>query len=314
MTVSLRAATTADEDVTSIIRIIGVASPEAATSAEELAWQDRTYPGGSRFIASLDGRPAGVGTVGRIFVYPVEFEAFWATVDVLPEERRRGVGSAILARLGHVAAAAGKTHLHIPTMADRPEAVAFLVNRGFVEHDRMRAVQLGLKGLRRPAVEPPSGIILTDLAARPELVAGVHAVAREAFPDIPGGDEPMATGDLAEFRARDVDRPGIPADGFMVAIDEATGRVAGYAALLIKAGDPTIALHDMTAVARDWRGRGLATTLKLRTIGWAIDHGLTALETGNDESNLAMRAVNRRLGYRPLPDALTMAGRLDQAS
>jgi GNAT superfamily N-acetyltransferase len=164
-----------------------------------------------------------------------------------------------------------------------------------------------------PPVDPPEEIELTDLATRPDLVAGVHALATEAFLDIPGGEEPMATGDLAEFRARDVDRPGIPPDGFAVAIDRTTGRVAGYAALLLKPGNPTVAFHDMTAVARSWRRRGLASALKRRTIGWAIDHRLTALETGNDEANVAMQAVNARLGYRPTPDLLTMRGPLDRA-
>jgi GNAT superfamily N-acetyltransferase len=123
----------------------------------------------------------------------------------------------------------------------------------------------------------------------------------------------MAVGDLAEFRARDVDRAGIPHDGFIVAVERDSGRVVGYAALILKPGDPTAAFHDMTAVARSWRRRGLAIALKRRTIGWAIDHGLTALETGNDEANIGMQAVNARLGYRPLPDVLIMRGPLDPA-
>ena len=66
----------------------------------------------------------------------------------------------------------------------------------------------------------------------------------------------------------------------------------------------------MTAVARDWRGRGLATALKRATIGWAIADGLDVLEAGNDTDNLAMRAVNARLGYVPSPDSLTLRGEL----
>ncbi len=66
----------------------------------------------------------------------------------------------------------------------------------------------------------------------------------------------------------------------------------------------------MTAVARAWRGRGIAVALKHATIAWAIANGLTALETGNDEGNAPMRGVNARLGYRPLPDRLTMRGPL----
>jgi hypothetical protein len=35
---------------------------------------------------------------------------------------------------------------------------------------------------------------------------------------------------------------------------------------------------------------------------------LTTLETGSDEANAPMRAVNARLGYRPSPDEITMRG------
>ena len=75
-------------------------------------------------------------------------------------------------------------------------------------------------------------------------------------------------------------------------------------------GSTTAAWHDMTAVGRRWRGRGVATTLKRATIAWAIAHGLELLETGNDDDNAPMRAVNLKLGYRPIPDMLTFRGPL----
>ena len=75
-------------------------------------------------------------------------------------------------------------------------------------------------------------------------------------------------------------------------------------------GSTTMAWHDMTATGRRWRGRGVATALKLATIAWAIEHGLEILETGNDPENGPMRAVNIKLGYQPIPDMLTMRGPL----
>jgi mycothiol synthase len=313
VTLVVRAAT-GDDDLAAIVAIVNVTSPEDGTSVADLAWSDQAYPGGLRFLAELDGRIVGAATVGRIYVHPPGFDAYWATVGVLPDARRRGAGAALLAATARVARDAGKTYLHVPTVADRPDAIVFLEHRGFVEHERLRAVRLDLAaGVRSEEATAPDGIELTDLAARPDLVAGVHDVATEAFLDIPGADGPMATGDLAEFRARDVDRPGIPPSGFAIAVEQATGRVVGYAALFLKPGDPTVGFHDMTAVARAWRRRGLATALKRRTIDWAIDHGLTALETGNDEDNVAMQGVNARLGYRSMPDLLTMRGPLDRA-
>ena len=89
-----------------------------------------------------------------------------------------------------------------------------------------------------------------------------------------------------------------------------TDSVIGYASLFMLPGSTTRAYHDMTAVRREFRGRGIARELKHATIAWAIDHGLTTLETGNDEANAPMRALNARLGYRPQPDEITMRGPL----
>ena len=110
--------------------------------------------------------------------------------------------------------------------------------------------------------------------------------------------------------ARDVDRVGIPKDAFFVAVAEATGDVVGYASLIYDAASTTVAYHDMTAVRRAYRGRGIATALKRATIAWAVEHGLEALDTGNDEDNAAMRAVNLALGYRPVPDWIGLQGPL----
>ncbi len=79
----------------------------------------------------------------------------------------------------------------------------------------------------------------------------------------------MAAGDLAEFRARDVDRPSIPKDAFFVAVDPETGRAVGYGSVLMVPGSTTTAWHDMTAVLRAYRGRGIARVLKEATIAWA---------------------------------------------
>jgi GNAT superfamily N-acetyltransferase len=310
MTVAIRTAID-DEDLATIARIVTVASPEDATTVAELRWADATYPGGKRLLAEVDGVTVGASTVGRIYVYPPEFDGYWGTIDVLPDARRQGVGSALLLAVAAVAREAGKSWLHVPANESRPEGIAFLEHRGFTELERMKALRLDLTGLEPPIPRPPEGVVITTLADRPDLVAGVHAVALETFGDIPG-DEPMAAGDLAEFRARDVDRSVLPPWGFAVALD-GDDLVVGYASLMLMPGNAHLAWHDMTAVRRAWRGRGLAVALKLTTIAAAIEHGLTVLETGNDIDNAPMRAVNDHLGYRPQPDLLTMRGPVGSA-
>jgi mycothiol synthase len=308
MTIAVRRA--AAPDYATIAGIVNAVTPEAPTTVDNLAWQDATYPGGARLLAELDGRPVGVGTVGRIFMFQPDFDAFWGSIEVLPEARRQGVGSALFAAIGGVARDAGKTHLHMPASEERPESIAFLVHRGFAEYDRWKVLQLDLAGLLPPAVEPPPGIEITSLEERPDLLEAVHRIALEAYPDIPTGGEPLSAGTLDEFRARDVDRAGIPHGAFNIAIDAPTGDAVGFASLMFLPGSTTKAFHDMTAVRRAWRGRGVGLALKQATIAWAIQAGLDSLETGNEERNQAMRALNGRLGYTARPDEITLRGPL----
>jgi GNAT superfamily N-acetyltransferase len=52
-----------------------------------------------------------------------------------------------------------------------------------------------------------------------------------------------------------------------------------------------------TATHPEFRGRGLATRAKLRTLRWSAENGITSMTTSNDDSNVAMLTVNRKLGF-----------------
>lgn len=292
------------------VTIVNAVTPESPTSEAQLRWADANYPGGTRFLALDAGRPVGTSSAGRIYMYAPTYERYWFEVQVLPDVRRRGIGTELWRAASGVARAAGKTGLQTSLSETQADGLAFLEHRGFEVVERNKMVRLELRGRAAPEVVAPPGFELTSLAARPELAAGMHQVALEAFADVPASDEPFSAGTLEEFLARDVDRDGIPLDGLMVAVESVSGRVAGWASLLMVPGSTTVAWHDMTAVGRAYRGRGVATALKRGTIRWAIEHGLEALDTGNDESNAPMRAVNRTLGYRPIPDELMVRGPL----
>ncbi|WP_425464540.1 GNAT family N-acetyltransferase [Nocardioides eburneiflavus] len=75
------------------------------------------------------------------------------------------------------------------------------------------------------------------------------------------------------------------------------GEVVGCAGLGLDPDQPTRAENGLTAVRADWRGRGLAVHLKLLTLAWAADHGITEVYTWTQDGNAAMRALNTRLGY-----------------
>ncbi len=294
-------------DLPTYVQIRNAVTPDWGTSLDDIAWADRTYPGGVRFLAELGGRPVGVANAGRIYVHEPDYRDWWAEITVLPDARRRGAGRALLGAISGPARRAGKSGFQVPVSEARPEGIAFLVAHGFVEHERSKAVRLDLAATGAPAIDPPAGVEIVSLAERPIPVEAIHQVALRTLPEIPGGD-PMDVGDLAEFVARDVDRPTMPKDAFFLALVD--DELVGYASLIVDAGRPTIAVHDMTAVLPEHRGRGIAGALKRATIAWAMRAGLEALETGNNEANAAMRSVNARLGYRPLPDLVFYRGPL----
>lgn len=308
--VEIRRLEGAEDDLRPFIEIINAVTPEEPTSLEDQRWSDEAYPGGARFLGTLDGRTVAAASVGRIYMYEPSFERYWFAVRVLPDARRHGLGTRLWAACSAVARSAGKTGLQTDVSERQPDGLAFLERRGFEAIERMKMVQLDVRDLEPPAIDAPAGIHLVTLAERPDLEHGVYDVAREAYLDIPSVDEPVVAGPFDEFLARDVHRKSIPPDGFMIAVDTLTGEVAGWASLMFLPGSTTMAWHDMTAVGRRWRGRGVAMALKRATIAWAIGHGLDTLETGNDDDNRPMRAINIKLGYRPIPDMLTYRGPL----
>ena len=66
--------------------------------------------------------------------------------------------------------------------------------------------------------------------------------------------------------------------------------------------------HGLTAVRRSHRRRGLATALKRAQLRWAADNDYRELRTDTVEGNVGMRAVNERLGYRPLAPVVIVSG------
>jgi RimJ/RimL family protein N-acetyltransferase len=71
-----------------------------------------------------------------------------------------------------------------------------------------------------------------------------------------------------------------------------------------------VASHLATGVARAHRGAGLATALKRAQIAAARAAGLRELVTWNEESNVPIRRVNAKLGYRVAREVVRFRGPL----
>lgn len=227
-------------------------------------------------------------------------------IAVLRERRGRGIGSALYSALSAWAAARGARALELHVDEDDPDSLAWAERRGFVEVGRNSRMVLDLEAIEEPVVEPPPGIEIVSWAERPELAQGIYEAARKAHPDIPG-EEDVDIGSFEEWLSRDMQGSGDRAEGVFVAV--AADEVAGYAKLAFGEGAETV-YHDLTAVRRAWRGRGIARALKATQIGYAKRQGYRKLQTQNEERNAPIRALNARFGYVLEPGTVTMRGPL----
>ena len=269
------------------ITIDEVRSFESRTTA----YADFLAKGGSAWIGLMPWRP-GFGE---------------ALVTVLPEHRRQGVGTAFYQR---ISAWLGEHDVHridATVPEDDEESIAFAAKRGFEEVERNGRMILELEGIDPETPSPPSGVAIVTWDERPDLDRGIYEVACEAFPDIPG-DRDQVMEPFEDWLEHEMKGSGDRADATFLAI--AGDEVVGYSKFSLTEAQPGTAHHDMTAVKRAWRQRGIARALKQTQIVWAKEHGYRRLATQNEMRNEPIRRLNEELGYRQAPGRIVMRGPL----
>ena len=226
-------------------------------------------------------------------------------VRVVPDARRRSVGSDLLSELSAWAIALGYDELMGPVKEADDASLAWARRRGFEEVGRNSLLVLDLTSIDAPPVDAPEGIEIVSWAERPDLARPMYEVAIEAYPDVPGEDE-AEMAPFEEWLSMDMqglsDRP----EATFVALEDDV--VVAYAKLALSRARPAVAMHDMTGVKRAWRGRGIAGALKAAEIAWAKDNGYERLETQNEERNEPIRRLNERYGYVVTPGSITVRG------
>jgi predicted GNAT superfamily acetyltransferase len=97
-----------------------------------------------------------------------------------------------------------------------------------------------------------------------------------------------------DFMTRMVKGPNILPEGCFIAND---GRYAGISWSDRIEKEPNVLWQTITGVLREYRGRGIAITLKLRVIDFAARDGYDVIKTWNSSANDAMLGINRKLGF-----------------
>ena len=266
------------------------------------------------FVALQDGRVVGSASIGL----PLKDNVHTAGigVNVPPDHRRHGVGSALLAHVEAEAAAAGRTTLRAdifwpasaPADGSGEPGYEFARRHGY-------AVALGdLQGrLDLPVADAVLDALLADAPATgytirswtgavPEDVVGEWAALDASLDtEAPTGDLDIetASADIADFRADEalVARQGRTSYGTIAVT--ADGHVAAYTQIVVSIDDGN-AYQWGTHVRREDRGHRLGLRVKIENLRMLQERspGTTRVYTFNADSNEHMLAVNTRLGFR----------------
>ena len=90
--------------------------------------------------------------------------------------------------------------------------------------------------------------------------------------------------------------PQLLTDGYFLAKDGSN--FVGMSDVHRIDSEPGVLNQDDTGVIREYRGRGIATALKLKVIEFGKKNGYRTIKTWNDSVNASMLAINNKLGFR----------------
>jgi GNAT superfamily N-acetyltransferase len=280
-----------ERDADDLVRLVRDAVPTAVINRATFVHRVTTVPERARlrvWVAEVGGEVIGRSEAFLNFFTRRSRNCF-VGVGVRSEHRRHGIASRLLEPAVAHARSLDAEQL-IANFYENEAGVAFASAHGFHE---VRAETESVLDPRRVTDQPHDHVELRPVSdVDPHLV---HAIDVEASLDVPQ-TETVDHLPYDEWRQHVLEYPLFTADGSFVAMVDG---VAAAVSLLVADPESGRGMNMFTGTLRAYRGRGLALAVKLATTHWAAAHGITQIVTDNDETNAAMLAINRRLGYVP---------------
>jgi GNAT superfamily N-acetyltransferase len=127
--------------------------------------------------------------------------------------------------------------------------------------------------------------------------------------DEPGTDRDGDPTSFERFSATQLEAPEALPEGHFLALDGR--RLVGVSRVLGDLKHPDVLHQDLTGVLPEYRGRGIAQALKLRTIQFARERGYREIRTSNDSTNAPMLHINDLIGFKRESPIIIFERRLD---
>jgi GNAT superfamily N-acetyltransferase len=289
------------DDAPAAAEIFGEAMPEKPPpTAEGTAHFIASHPERAQlrlWIAEEDGQAVGLG-VAR-FNWSVEpADTAWTWAGVRGAHRGRGLGAALFERAEEHALSIGARLLDSFAL-EGSAGQRFAESRGFEATRRQHILRLDPSRTDLAAIaeleaeQRAAGFRVVPLREVVADVRGLYEVYGPASADIPA-DRPEAGVTLEDFESHVLGDPELSLDGSAVVLEDESPVAFSFLLVDEESGAAT---NEMTGTLAKRRGRGLASLAKLAVVRWAREQGIAEVTTQNDDANVPMLALNRRLGY-----------------
>ena len=240
---------------------------------------------------------------------------FWIQVIVDPEWRSRGIGSMLFDSALRFAQSRNASALESVVRDDDSQSLHFAEGRGYQieRHSFDSALDLIAFDEAKFSDElervKSAGFCFFSLAEAgslsEELKRKLYELNRITALDNPGNHRTFPG--YESFSKNVFDASWFRADTQLLAAHG--DHWVGMSAIAFYPED-NHAFNAFTGVLPEYRGRGLATVLKLHAIRLAQQLGVRYIRTNNDSQNAPMLAVNHKLGYKPEPGSYQLICKL----
>ncbi len=293
-----------DQDYAKAVSVVNRVWAEYPDTADEWKEGDNrraTKVKWARFLAEVNGKAVGVGSYGQ----PLDMyhpDRFSIDLDVLPEHRQNGIGTALYDHLMTQLAPYKPATLCTHTREDYTGGVRFLVQHGFDEamrewESRLDPATVNLaEWTKYESRMAQNGIELKtvrELEIDPDRDRKLYEMEWLVEKDVPAPKPPTKM-PFAEWQ-KIWTRTNLIPDAWWIAVQD--GQYVGQTNLWGSQARADLLYTGLTGVVRSHRRMGIASALKVQAVRYAQENGIGEVRTWNEANNAGMLDINVRLGF-----------------
>lgn len=305
-------------DYDRLVEIYNANYPDYAASVVEQRARDESIDPNRyllRRLTCLDassGDVVGFGGISHVLdmFHP---QKYMISIWVDPARHSTGIGGAIYDRLDRELKDLNALVVWTRNKEDLPQHREFFERRGFHAKSKAWESRLDLmtfdptpfQEYHRQSEE--GGIsfhtLQEELGSGQNSLREIHRLVQDVVADMPSV-APFTPVPYQQWEKLELNNPTLLPEGYVIA--KRGPEYLGLSIVYSIDKEPRNLSQGDTGVRREYRGRGIATALKLKVIDFGKRSGYEKLKTWNDSTNAAMLAINTKLGFKRHVGWITM--------